>query len=179
MNLVQKGSPENPRLDLTNSQKLKDLRLGLLTLTRQITKTTYKIREDVNPNNVKTMQRNQLIEYFPKVEQLHPLITNYDVIRSESDFYIHLVNSQIEQYTSGREKHSLDVMPSDITPLRNNSKNQQKMISIFHLEQTPEYNRLQVRYNNRWEIKTQVFTEAKLCLPYPNYNHTPCHDSYV
>ena len=37
-----------------------------------------------------------------------------------------MVNSQIEQYNSGKEKHSLDVMPFVITPIQNNSDSQQK-----------------------------------------------------
>ena len=72
------------------------------------------------------MHRNHLIEYFPKEERLPPLITNYAVISRDSDFYKHLVNSQIEQYNSGKEKHSLDIMLFVITPIQNNSDSQQK-----------------------------------------------------
>ena len=93
---------------------------------KPITNTTYDIREDANPDNVKTTHRNHLIEYFPKEERLPPLITNYVVISRDSDFYKHLVNSQIEQYNSGKEKHSLDVMPFVITPIQNSLDKQQK-----------------------------------------------------
>ena len=93
---------------------------------KQITKTTYEIREDANPDNVQNTHRNHLIEYFPKEERLPPLITNYAIISRDSDFYKHLVNSQIEQYNSGKEKPSLDVMPFVITPIQNNSDKQQK-----------------------------------------------------
>ena len=117
---------ENHEQDLTRSQKLKQLRVGPFTVTKQITKTTYEIREDANPDNVKTTHRNHLIEYFPKEERLPPLITNYAVISRDSDFCKHLVNAQIEQCNSGKEKHSLDVMPLVITPIQNNSDRQQK-----------------------------------------------------
>ena len=122
----QKVFLENHAQDLTKSQKLKQLRVGPCTVTKQITNTTYEIREDAKPDNVKTTHRNQLIEYLPKEERLPPPTTNYAVISRDSDFYKHLVNSQIEQYNSGKEKHSLDVMPFVITPIQNSSDKQQK-----------------------------------------------------
>ena len=117
---------EDHAQDLTRSQKLKQLRVGPFTVTKQITNTTYEIRIDANPDNVKTTHINHLIEYFPKEERLPPLITNYAVISRDSDFYKHLVNSRIEQYNSGKEGHSLDVMSFVITPIQNNSDSQQK-----------------------------------------------------
>ena len=117
---------ENQAQDLTNSQKLKQLRVGPFTVTKQITNTTYNIQQDANPVNVKTTHRKQLIEYFRKEEQLPPLFTNHAFKSSDSDFYKHLVNSQIEQYNSGTEKHSLDVKLFLISPIQNNSDRQQK-----------------------------------------------------
>ena len=99
----QKVFLENHAQDLTRSQNLKQLQVGPFTLTKQITNTTYEIREDAEPDNVKTTHRNHLIEYFPKEERLPPLNTNYAVISRDSDFYKHLVNSQIEQYISGEK----------------------------------------------------------------------------
>ena len=117
----QKVFLENHAQDLMRSQKLKQLRVGPFTVTKQVTNTTYEIRVDANPDNVKTTHRNHLIEYFPTEERLPPLITNYAVISRDSDFYKQLVNSQIEQYNSGKEKQSLDVMPFVITAIQNNS----------------------------------------------------------
>ena len=122
----QKVFLETHAEDLTKSQKLKQLPVGPYTVTKQITNTTYELREDANPNNVKSTHRNQLIEYFPEEERLLQLITNYAVISRDSDFYKHLVNSQIEQSNSGKENHSLDVMPFVMTPIQNNSDRQQK-----------------------------------------------------
>ena len=99
----QKVFSKNHAQDLTRSQKLKQLRVGPFTVTKQITNTTYEIREDANPDNVKTTHRNHLIEYFPKEERLPPLVTNYAVISRDSNFYKHLVNSQIEQNNSGKK----------------------------------------------------------------------------
>ena len=127
----QKVFSENHAQDLTKSQKLKQLRIGPFTVTKQITNTTYEIPEDANPDNVKTTHGNHLIEFFPKEERLPPLITNYAVISRDSDFYRHLVNSQIEQNNSGKEKHSLDVIPFVITPIQNNSQIQQKENNEF------------------------------------------------
>ena len=121
----QKVFLEDHAQDLTRSQKLKKLRVGPFTVTKQITNTTYEIREDANHDNVKTTHRNHLIEYFPKEERLPPPITNYAVISRDSDFYEHLVNSQIEQCNSGKQKHSLDVMLF-VTPIQSISDKQQK-----------------------------------------------------
>ena len=98
---------ENNAQDLTKSQKLRQLRVGPFTVTKQITNTTYEIREDSYPDNVKTTHRNHLIEYLPKEERLPPLITNYAVVSRDSNFYKHLVNSQIEQYNSGKKNTPL------------------------------------------------------------------------
>ena len=117
---------ENHAQDLTKSQKLKQLRVGPFTVTKQITNSTYEKREDATPDKVKTTLRNHLIEDFAKEERLPPLITNYDVISRDSNFYKHLVNSQIEQYNSGEENHSLDVMSFVITPIQNSSDRQQE-----------------------------------------------------
>ena len=103
----QKVFLENHAHDLTKSQKLKQPRVGSFAVTKQITNTTYEIREDVDPDNVKTTHRNHLIENFPKKERLPPLITNYTVISRDSDFYEHLVNLQIEQYNSSKKNTPL------------------------------------------------------------------------
>ena len=102
----QKVFLQNHAQDLTKPPKLKQLRVGPFTVTKPITNTTYKIREDANPDNFKTTHRKHLIEYFLKKERLPPPITNYAVISRDSDFYKHLVNSQIEQYNSGKKTFS-------------------------------------------------------------------------
>ena len=108
---------------------MKQLRVKPFTITKQITNTTYEIR-DAKPDIVKTTHRNHLIEYFPKQQRLPSLLTNYAVITRDTDFYKHLVNSQIEQSNSGREKHSLDVMPFVITPIQDNSDRQKDDIEF-------------------------------------------------
>ena len=123
VSIGQKVFLENHAQDLTKSQKVKQLRVGPFTVSKQNTNTTYEIREE---DNVKTTHRIHLIEYFPEEEQLPPLITNYAAISRYSDFYTHLVNSQIEQYNFGKKKHSLDVMPFVITPIQDNPDSQQK-----------------------------------------------------
>ena len=60
----QKVFLENHAQDLTRSQKLKQLRVGPFTVTKQITNTTYETREDANPDNVSTTLRYHLIESY-------------------------------------------------------------------------------------------------------------------
>ena len=112
--------------DLSRSQKLKQLRVGPFTVTKQTTNTTYKIQEDANPDNIEVTHRNHLIEYFPKEERLPPLFTNYaPPITKDNDFYKHLVQSQMNDYNSNQQRCSLDVMPFIISPLQENTNVQE------------------------------------------------------
>ena len=83
---LDKKCCRKPRTRSHESQKLKQLRVGRLAVTKQITNTTYEIRENANPDNVRTTHRNHFIEYFPKEERLPPLITNYANLSGDSDF---------------------------------------------------------------------------------------------
>ena len=115
-----------------------------------------------------------LIEDFPKEERLPPLIINYAVISRDFDFYKHLVNSQIEQYNSGKEKHSLDVMPIIITPIQNSSDKQQKDDVDSRPEQTLEYIRLLVQCSNHLEVKYRALMKIEHCFPHLNFNPILC-----
>ena len=68
---------EKHTADLRRSQKLKQFRASLFTVTKQVTNTTYEIREDANSDNVKVTHSNHLIEYFSHEERFPPLITHY------------------------------------------------------------------------------------------------------
>ena len=116
---------ENHTADLSRSQTLKQLRVGPFTVTKQITNTTYEIREDANPDKIKVTHHNHPIELFPKEERLPPLITNYAPITKYSDFYKHLVQSQINDYKSNQQTFSLDVKPFIISPLQDNTNAQE------------------------------------------------------
>ena len=193
INTGQKLFLESHVQDLTRSQKLKQLRVGPFTVTKQITNTTYEIREAANPDNVKTTHRNRLIEYFPKKERLPPLITNYAVISRDSDFYKDLVNSQIKQNNSGKEKYSLDVMPFVITPIQNSSDKQQKDDIEFSpradsgihspassMQQSPR-SQISSPYENRAMFPLPEFQSQTLPMtPIPRQPHglqNPIHDS--
>ena len=57
---------ENHRQDLSKSQKLQQRRLGLFTVTKRVTSTTYQIQANKDPSVTKTVHRNHLVEYYPK-----------------------------------------------------------------------------------------------------------------
>ena len=122
----QKVLLENHKPDLSKSQKLKQLRVGPFTVTKQITNTTYEIKEDENPENVKVTHRNHLLEYFPKEETLPPLLTNYAPVEQDDNFYKHLIQTQIDKHNSGQPEHKLDFMPLIITPLSGSSNHTSK-----------------------------------------------------
>ena len=88
---------ENHIVGLSRSQKMKQQRVNPFTVTKQITNTTYEMRQNAIPDNIKVTHRNHLIESLPKEERLPPLITNYAPIAKNSDFYKLLVQSQINK----------------------------------------------------------------------------------
>ena len=126
----QKVLLENHKPDLFKSQKLKQLRVGPFTVTRQITNTTYEIKEDENLENVKITHRNHLLEYFPKEETLPPLLKNYAPIEQDDIFYKHLIQRQIDTLNSGQSEHKLDFMPLIITPFQGRTTILPKVLSF-------------------------------------------------
>ena len=70
----QKVFYENHRQDLPKSQKLQQKRLGLFTVTKRVTNTTYQNRDDKDPTILKTVHRTHLVEYYPIEETLPPMI---------------------------------------------------------------------------------------------------------
>ena len=102
---------------------MKHLRVGPFTVIKQKAITTYEIKEDENPENVKVTHRNQLLEYFLKEETLPPLLSNYAPREQDDNFYKHLIQSQIDKHNSGQSEHKLDFMPLIITPLSGPNNN--------------------------------------------------------
>ena len=64
-------------------------------------------------------------------------------------------NSQTQQFNSGEEKHSIDVMPFVKTPLQN-TLDEKKTILNFRPKQTLENNCRQVPRKNRHEAKNKT-----------------------
>ena len=104
-----------------------------------------------------------------------------------------MVNSQIEQCNSGKEKHSLDLMPFVITPTQNNSGCQQKDDIEFSpradsgihspassMQQSPRSQKSSL-YENRALFPLPEFQSQNLPMtPMPRQPHdlpNPIHDS--
>ena len=77
LDIGQKVLYQNHRQDLSKSQKLQQRRLGPFTVTKRITNTTYQIQDDTDPNILKIVNLNHLVEYYPKEESLPPMIEEY------------------------------------------------------------------------------------------------------
>ena len=85
LNIGQKVLYENHRQDLSKSQKLQERRLGLFTVTKRVTNTTYQIQDVKDPTILKTVHRNYLVECYPKEETLPSIIGEY-MDRRHDDF---------------------------------------------------------------------------------------------
>ena len=57
-------------------------------MTKRVTNTSYQIQNDNDPRILKAVHRNHLVEYYPKVETLPPMIEEYvPMDRRQDDFY--------------------------------------------------------------------------------------------
>ena len=131
LNIGQKVLLENHRKDLSKSQKLQQLRLGPFTVTKRITNTAYQITEDQNPENLQTVHRTHLIEYFPKEETLPPLIEEYTTPhRGDTNFYSSFVKGRIEKLNVSEPQTLRDLC---VLPIRN----QRDQILADKITQTP------------------------------------------
>ena len=68
LEIGQKVFYENHRQDLSKNQKLQHRQLRRLTVTKQLTNTTYQIQDGKDPTILKTVHRNHLVEYSAKEE---------------------------------------------------------------------------------------------------------------
>ena len=109
---------ENHRQDSSKSQKLQQRRLGPFTVTKRITNTTYQIRDDKDPTILKTVNRNHLVEYYPKEESLPLMIEEYvpsDTHRDDS--YERFKERRVQQLNNPKETTKDDSIPFPIAPL--------------------------------------------------------------
>ena len=77
LEIGQKVLCEKHKQDLTRSQKLQQLRLGLFTVTKRIKNTTYPIQDHKDPTIIKTVHRNHLVDYYPEERSLPAMREEY------------------------------------------------------------------------------------------------------
>ena len=119
LEIGQKVVYENHRQDLSKSQKLQQRRLGPLTVTKRITNTTYQIHDDKDPMIPKTVNRNHLVEYYPKEETLPPMIEEYvPMDRLQDDFYERFMEQRFKKINNPEPSSMEDSLPFPIEPLR-------------------------------------------------------------
>ena len=115
----QKVLYENHKQDLTRSQKLQQRRLGLFTVTKRITKTTYQIQDDKDPTVIKTVHRNHLLEYYLKKESLPAMIEEYVPSDHQNDnFYERFMERRTRDLNNPNTTEEHDSFPFPIEPLR-------------------------------------------------------------
>ena len=73
---------ENHSKSLLISKKLQSLRSGPYTVTKHITNTTYEVQGDETQQK-RVVQRNHIVEYFPKEREIQPLIAYYTTVYVE------------------------------------------------------------------------------------------------
>ena len=122
---------ENHKQDLTRSQKLQQRRLGPFTVTKRITNTTYQIQDDKDPRVVKTVHRNQLVEYYPKEGSLPSMIEEYVPSDHQNDnFYERFMEQLTRDLNDPSTTEEHDSFPFSKEPLQSiSSTNQPKRSS--------------------------------------------------
>ena len=114
----QKFLYENQRQDLSKSQKLQQRRLGPFTVTKRVASTTHQIQDDEDPSVIKTVQRNHLVEYFPKEESLPAMIEEYVAHgQRRDDFYERFLEQRIGKLNSFTEPPADNTILFPIRPL--------------------------------------------------------------
>ena len=109
---------ENHPQDLSKSQKLQQRRFGPFTVMKRITNTTYRIQDDKDPTILKTVNRNHLVEYYPKEESLPPMIEEY--LPSDThryNFYEQFMERRVQQLNNPKETAKNDSIPFPVVPL--------------------------------------------------------------
>ena len=115
----QKVLYESHKQDLTRSQKLQQRRLGPFTVTKRITNTTYQIQDHKEPTVIKTIQRNHLIEYYPKQGTVPAMIEEYIPSNHQNDnFYERFMEQRTRDLNNSSTTEEHDSFPFPIEPLR-------------------------------------------------------------
>ena len=118
LDVGQKVLHENHRQELSKSQKLQQRRLGLFTVTKRITSTTYQIQDDKDLPVIRTVHHNHLVEYYPKEESLPTMIEEYvPHDQRHDDFYKRFLEQRVGKWNSFTEPLAADPIPFPIRPL--------------------------------------------------------------
>ena len=129
----QKVLYEIHKQNLTRSQKLQQRGLGPFTVTKRITNTTYQIQDDKDPTVVKTVQRNHLVEYYPKEGSLPAMIEEYVPSDHKNDkFYERFMEQRTRDLNNPSTTKQHDSFPFSIEPLRSISSTNQPKRSSMH-----------------------------------------------
>ena len=133
LEIGQKVLYENHKQDLTRSQKLQQRRIGLFTVTKRITNTTYQIQEDKDPTVIKAVHRNHVVEYYPKEGSLPAMIEKYVPSDHQNDnFYERFMEQRTRDLNNPSTTEEHDSFPFPIEPLRPfPSTNKPKRSSMF------------------------------------------------
>ena len=109
---------ENHRQDLSKSQKVQQRQLGVFTVTKRITNTTYQIQDDKDPTILKTVHRNHLVEYYFKEEYLPPTIEEYVPSDTDrDDVYERFLERRVRKLNDPKAIATDNSVPFPIVPL--------------------------------------------------------------
>ena len=110
---------KNHRQNLSKSHETQQRRLRPFAVTKRATNTTYQIQDDKDPTNLKTVHRNHLVEYYPKVETLPPMIVEYvPMDRLHDHFHERFMEQRIQKLNISEKPDVDDFFPFPVEPLR-------------------------------------------------------------
>ena len=133
LEIGQKVPYENHKRDLTRSRKLQQGRLEPFTVTKPITKITYQNTDDKDPTVIKTVQRNHLVEDYPKEGSLLAMIEEYVPSNHQNDnFYGRFKEQRARDLNNPSITEEHDSFPFPIEPLRSISSTNKPKRSSMH-----------------------------------------------
>ena len=119
LKIGQKVLYEKHKQDFKRSQKLQRRKIGPFSVTKRITNTTSQIQDDKDPTILKTVQRNHLVENYPKEESLPAMIEEYVPPDYRKDnFYERFMERRTRDLNNPNTTEEHDSFPFPIEPSR-------------------------------------------------------------
>ena len=159
----QKMLYENHNQYLTRSQKLQQRKLGPFTVTKRITNTTYRIQQDQDPTNTKTVHRNQSVECYPKEGSIQAMIEEYVAPDHHNDnFYERFMAQGSRDFNKSSATEEHVSLPFPIQPLQSVSSTD-KRSDFTHTVAIRELS-LHLLFSNHQRYRLQLPLKLQLLI---------------
>ena len=119
LEIGQKYSTKTTNKTLHGAKNFNSEGLGTFTVTKRITNTTYQFQDNKDPTVLKTVHRNNLVDYYPKEGSLPAMIQEYVPPGYRNDsFYERFMEQRTRDLNNPSTTEEHDSFPFPIEQLR-------------------------------------------------------------